>query len=118
MPSDDAAALKAWSSGGRPNLLWQGLQLSKEHRVLSLIKDGKTGESTAEIGMPWSTEEFLQEALQCDHPFDMRVRVPLAVAKAMAYIAREGPEGIKEKRERTIRYWEGRRSELEAGEKY
>ena len=98
-------------------MLWQGLQLSKGHRVLSLIKDGKTGEGTAEIGMPWTTEEFVQQALQCDHPFDRRVRVPPAVAKAMAYIAREGPVGIKEKRERTIRYWEKRRSELEAGEK-
>lgn len=43
--------------------------------------------------------------------------VPPAVAKAMAYIAREGPVGIKDKRERTIQYWEKRRSELEAGEK-
>lgn len=76
--SADAAALKTWNSGGRPDLSWQGLHLSKGHRVLSLIKDGKTGESTAEIGLPWSAEEFVSEALQCDHPFDRRVRVRCA----------------------------------------
>ena len=66
--------------------------------------------------MPWNTEELRRGALQCDYPFDWRVRVLPAVAKAMACIAREGPEGIKEKREPTIQYWERRRSELEVGE--
>ena len=51
------------------------------------------------------------------HPFDRTIRVPPAVATAMATIAKKGPTGIKEKRERVLDFWKSRKLELEAQEK-
>ena len=84
--------------------------------LLSVVKNGRTGLSRVELGLPWSVEEFTQEALACTHPFDRDVKVPPAVAKAMVTIAKLGPEGIKEKRSRTLKFWADRKKALEVEE--
>lgn len=110
-------AIKEWHKSGKPNLDWEGVSLGKGYGLLSSVKNGRTGLSRIEVGLPWDTEEFVEQARGCKHPFDRTIRVPPAVAKAMATIARKGPAGIKEKREQTIDFWKSRKKELEAQEK-
>ena len=55
-------------------------------------------------------------AQKCKHPFDRTIRVPPAVAKAMATIAKVGTEGVKNKREKALSFWKSRKKELEAQE--
>ena len=55
-------------------------------------------------------------AMECEHPFDREIKVPPAVAKAMATIVKLGPEGIKNKREATLNFWKERKAQLESKE--
>jgi len=50
--------LREWLKAGKPNRRWQDLHLQKGHAVLSIIKDGRSGLSTVEIGCPWFFTKF------------------------------------------------------------
>ena len=116
IPEEAVSAIKNWQQTGKPNLTWQGTPIGKGFGLLSDIKDGRTGLSRIEIGFPWTTEEFTELARECKHPFDKDVKVPPAVAKAMASIAKLGPSGIAEKRKGTLKFWMERKAELEEQE--
>ena len=117
VPEDAVNELKAWQKSGKPDLTWRGMSIGKGYSLLSDIKDGRTGLSRIELGLPWSTEEFTRLALECQHPFDKDVKVPPAVAKAMASIAKLGPSGIAKKREATLSYWKDRKAALSQQDK-
>ena len=78
------------AKSGKPDLTWQDTQIGKGVGLLSVIKNGRSGLSRVEVGLPWSTEEFTDMALDCSHSFDKDVKVPPAVAKAMATIVKSG----------------------------
>ena len=111
------AKIQNWQKTGKPDLSWRDQTIGKGYGLLSVIKNGRSGLSRIELGIPWTTEEFTDLARQCEHPFDKEIRVPPAVAKAMSTIARAGPSGLKKKREETIAYWKVRTAELEKQEK-
>ena len=80
------------------------------------FKDGRSGLSRVEIRIPWTVEEFTDMASRCVHPSDRTIKVPPALANAMATIARLGPHKLKQKREDTIAHWTKRKAELELQE--
>ena len=64
-----------------------------------------------------STEEFVEQARDCKHPFDNKTQVPPAVAKAMVDIARLGPSRLEQKRKRVMEYWTKVKEDLAPEEK-
>jgi len=77
-----------------------------------MAHDGRSGS----IGMWWSKEEFVKEALQVEHPFDSEVVVPQRIAKVIFTIATEGPTWIEENRKRTLEWYRAARESLEKKE--
>jgi len=110
------AAIQEWQKSGKSDLTWEGVRTGKGFGLLRSVKNGKSGLSRIEVGFPWTTEEFTELAQTCKHPFDRAIKVPPAVAKAMATIAKLGPEGIARKREKTLEFGKSRKAELEARE--
>lgn len=112
-PNCVVIAIREWQKTGKPDVTWQDTQIGKGFGLLSVIKDGRSGLSRVEIGLPWSTEEFTDLAMTCLHPFDKDVKVPPAVARAVASIAKLGPINFeRKKRQDTLKHWAKRKVEL------
>ena len=107
----------------------EGLQLGEKTKVLAIeanehgqvsgaITNGPPGPpGFATIGIPWSPEEFVEQAVKLVHPFDWEVRLPPKVAEVISSIAEMGPTELKRYRIRQLAYWEGRAAALEQREK-
>ena len=111
--AEDAKNLRDWNAGSRPKKTWLGLELTKGHRVKSVIKHGKSGLFTVEIGCPWTVEEFTKEALECGHPFDRQAKLPPSVVGALRNLASRSPAQTIEFREQVLNEWKARAKELE-----
>ena len=97
---------------GKPDLTWQDTPIGKDFGLLSVIKNGRSGLSRVEFGFPWSTEEFTCLAMTWAHPFDKDVKLPPAVAKAIASLAKLGPINLKKERQDTLDHRDKSKVEL------
>ena len=85
---------------------WKGTMLTKGCKVLCITQcKEKSGQSKVEIGMPWSTEEFVAQAKGVMHPFDKQIKVPPAVAQVIFNIATKGPRHIAADRENCLQWY-------------
>ena len=105
MSPDAVTKIQEWQKTGKPDLTWQDTPIGKDFGLLSVIKNGRSGLSRVELGFPGSTEGFTSLAMTCVHPFDKDVKLPPAVAKAMASIAKLGPINLRKGRHDTLDQW-------------
>jgi hypothetical protein len=89
-------------------------ELHEMHRLLRPVLQGKSAGAMSSYtvspqvpmvmaGVFRSPEEFIREALQVQHPFDMHVDLPEVSSKALHNILRLGPVGLSAKRCSAIR---------------
>ena len=112
MSPDAVTKIQEWQKTGKPDLTWQDTPIGEDFGLLSVIKNGRSGLSRVELGFPWSTEEFTCLAMTWVHPFGEDVKLPPAVAKAMASIAELGPINFKKERQDTLDHRDKRKVEL------
>jgi len=70
----------------------------------------------AQVATPWEPEEFLEQSLRLQHPFDeqaaIRDRSRIAVFKLLT----EGPSATKQRRASQFKHWQQRAKALDAAE--
>ena len=71
---------------------------------------------TVKVGFPWSMSEFIEKALQKEHPFSGSTPLPPDVAHAIVNILTKGPSEIKRGRQQTLAWIRARASELQSDE--
>eukprot|EP00973_Karenia_brevis_P088191 12228699-Karenia_brevis.AAC.1 len=52
------------------------------------------GPKTVKVGVFWSKDEFIAEAMSVVHPFDRKIKVPARVASLWHRMAEAGPSNI------------------------
>ena len=63
---------------------------------------GKIGFSGVEVGMSWSKEDFVKEANEVIHPFDLAVKVPQRIAEVIYNSAVGGKTWTEEERTKSL----------------
>ena len=71
--------------------------------------------AVVEIGIPFSEEEFVQEALVLEHPFD-KIELPDQISKNIATLLTKGPQWVSDFRSRQLARWSERAAALEQEE--
>ena len=76
-----------------------GLQLGDKTKVLD-VSEAEVGHSSgsslvivgyASVGIPWSEEEFLEQAVRLKHSLDWEVLLPPKIAEVLSHIALRAP---------------------------
>ena len=80
------------------------------------FRSGSSSSNSCTFGIPWPPNEFVKEALQRSHPFDMDPRVPKEIARAIWNIAVLGVKATKTKRIECLEKYRQLALELEAQE--
>ena len=101
-----------------------GLELGDKVKVLDVAEaeDGQSSGSSVlvagyvSIGIPWTEDEFLEQAKRISHPFDWEVPLPAKIAVAISHIAEAGPTNVKRYRLEQLAYWKQRGESLKAKE--
>jgi len=97
-------------------LSWKGVALEKGFKVISVVSDGECGLCTLEVGLPWSTADFVAEAQRVAHPLDREVKVPPSVAKVIFEAATGGPKAVAERRRATLARYAQMAAQLQTAE--
>ena len=101
-----------------------GLDIGDKVRVLD-VAEAEVGQSSGSsvfvaghvsIGIPWTEDEFLDQATKITHPFDWEVSLPPKIASVISHIAEAGPSNIKRYRLEQLAYWGQREKSLGAKE--
>ena len=83
-------------------------------RLVSMIEGGSGIGCHAQVGIPWSQEEFLEQAQKAEHTFSKQALLPDRVLTSMSDVLSRGPSEVSKFRRRQLEYWMGRAAELEA----
>ena len=95
------------------------MSLAPGTKMLRVLEEGdECGLSTIEIGLPWSTHEFITESLKVEHPFDREATVPPAIGKAIYNQATLGPSAIDKKRKEVLAYYTALAADLQQQEEH
>ena len=102
-----------------------GLDIGDKVKVLDVVV-AEAGQSSGSsilvaghvsLGIPWTEDEFLEQAKRLAHPFDWEVPLPTKIARVISHIAEVGPSCIKRYRLEQLAYWNQREKDLRAKEK-
>ena len=77
----------------------------------------ESGQAEVQWGVPWTAEEFMEEARKQTHPFDGGAVATDRIKHAIFLILTTGPEETKSRRRRALARWWKRAKELEEKEK-
>ena len=97
-----------------------GLEIGDKAKILD-VSEAKEGQSSGSnifvagfvaVGIPWTEEEFLDQATKLTHPFDWEVLLPPKVARVISHLAAAGPDQIKRYRLNQLEYWKQREASL------
>jgi hypothetical protein len=64
------------------------------------------------VGIPWTPEEFLKQAISCKHPRNIVHGLPKELVDSIVYNVVNSDEHIASERTQTIRHWLGKAIEL------
>ena len=101
-----------------------GLPIDEKIKVLN-VAEAEAGSSSGSsilivgfvsIGIPWTEDEFLEQATKLAHPYDWEVVLPRKIADAIAHIAESGPTMLKRYRLEQLAYWTQRAAALKVKE--
>jgi len=109
----EEALSKNWRKGWLDKeLSLQSGRLEKGWRVLEVTEEGGDSKKVR-AGVPWTPGEFTEQACAVSHPFSRQAAAPDRSLKAIFDVLTLGPEGIREKRRKTLAYWGKRAAELD-----
>ena len=89
-----------------------GLEIGDKVRVLD-VEESEVGLSSGSslfvagrvsIGIPWTEDEFMEQATRISHPFDWEVALPPKIAAVISHITQAGPSNIKRYRLEQLAY--------------
>ena len=87
-----------------------------EEFVKEMPQDSEPGAAVVvEIDIPFSEEEFVQEALALEHPFD-KLELPDQISRNIATLLTKGPQWVSDFRTRQLARWSERAAALEPEE--
>lgn len=95
------------------------LQLQHEAKLLSITSgDESTGTTNtmAKVGVYRTEDEFVQEALKLQRPFDSSTSVSDDAKRAMYWLLTYGPDEVKRNREQLFEHYEKLKEELKEEE--
>ena len=93
----------------------RGVKVSKKCKLISEVELGGAGKSIT-IGLPWTPDQFVEQAKVLGHPSDDMPKLPLHIAKAIIKIAQLGPSCLKADLKATMARYEREVSKLRAAE--
>ena len=97
-----------------------GLEIGEKVKVLDVV-ESEVGPSSGSsllvaghvsIGIPWTEDEFMEQATRISHPFDWEVSLPPKIAAVISHITQAGPSNIKRYRLEQLAYWRQREMAL------
>ncbi|CAE7493821.1 unnamed protein product [Symbiodinium natans] len=69
------------------------------------------------VGVPWTCDEFIKQALEAKHPRLMSSGVPPELQQTIDFLASEGMHAVGASRTEALRQWLGRAAELDEQER-
>ena len=98
---------------------WQGIPIGSKLLDTQPISDsnGVVVRLVATFGVYYSEKEFLQKALELEHPFDTPLPLEESNMQSISFICEKGPGDTAKFRAEQLRYYIGRAKALEAEEK-
>ena len=85
-------------------------------KLLSIEMGENDGESTAKIGVYRSCEEFIEQAIQLQHPFDNNSMVSDDIKCNIFELFTKGCKWVDDIRQATLKHYEGRKQALSEAE--
>ena len=78
-----------------------------------MIEGGSGIGCRVQVGVPWSQEDFLEQAQKAEHPFSKQELLADRVLTSMFDVLTWGPSEVSKFRRQQLEYWTGRAAELE-----
>jgi hypothetical protein len=87
-------------------------------RILDVRTAGKEAveEASVVVGLPFTPEEFVEQALKLPHPTEAAMALDRPLAEAILAIAEQGPHRMEHWRRQVLAKWTERASHLQARE--
>ena len=98
---EEADEIMEWAKNPK-EMIWKEHSMTEGHKILSIAKVGEGRLRFVTVGLPWTSDEFVEAAAKVNHPFDREAAVPPAIAKALFNLASQGPSQTKQKRTTTM----------------